>query len=112
MYRTFYKLTSDEWSDGPLRLASRALAGGTRQTYLSTLKQFIKRSERLATADIALNESKSVFARRKRGRLSAAILLASLRLMEKLELPPPPVVSECLFFFGVFLSMLARAAGP
>ena len=26
--------------------------------------------------------------------------------------PPPPALSECLFFFGVFLSMLARAAGP
>ena len=30
--------------------------------------------------------------------------------------PPPPRetgrLSECLFFFGVFLSMLARAAGP
>ena len=30
--------------------------------------------------------------------------------------PPPPqtlkLLSECLFFFGVFLSMLARAAGP
>ena len=24
----------------------------------------------------------------------------------------PPPLSECLFFFGVFLSMLARAAGP
>ena len=26
--------------------------------------------------------------------------------------PPPFSLSECLFFFGVFLSMLARAAGP
>ena len=26
--------------------------------------------------------------------------------------PPPGRLSECLFFFGVFLSMLARAAGP
>ena len=26
--------------------------------------------------------------------------------------PPPSALSECLFFFGVFLSMLARAAGP
>ena len=25
---------------------------------------------------------------------------------------PPPPLSECLFFSGVFLSMLARAAGP
>ena len=25
---------------------------------------------------------------------------------------PPTLLSECLFFFGFFLSMLARAAGP
>ena len=89
--RTFYKITSDEWSDGPLQLASRAVAGGSRKTYLSALKQFIKRSERSATVDSALNESMSVFTRRKRGILSAAILLASLRLLEKLELLPAVV---------------------
>ena len=89
--RTFYKIISDEWSDGPLQLASRAVAGGTRKTYLSALKQFIKRSESSATVDSALNESMSIFARRKRGRSSAAILPASLRLMEKLELLPPVV---------------------
>ena len=28
------------------------------------------------------------------------------------QFPLPHGLSECLFFFGVFLSMLARAAGP
>ena len=89
--RTFYKITSAEWSDRPLQLASRAAARGSRKTYPSALKQFIKQSERSATIDCALSESMSIFARRKRGRSSASILLASLRLLEKLELLPPVV---------------------
>ena len=88
--RTLYKITSDEWFDGPLQPASRAVVGGSRKTYLSAPKQFMKRSQRSATIHSTLNESLSVFARRKRGRSCAAILFASLRLLEKLEPPPPP----------------------
>ena len=45
--RTFYQITSDEWSDAPLQLASKAVARGSRKAYLSALKRFIKRSEKL-----------------------------------------------------------------
>ena len=87
--QTFYHITADEWYDGHLQLAARAVARGTRRTYMSALKQFVKRSDRSTTLADAFNESMSVFAIRKRGRSSAAILLASIRLLEKLELLPP-----------------------
>ena len=34
------------------------------------------------------------------------------RLATATNPPPPTPLSECLFFFGVFLSMLAQATGP
>ena len=38
--------------------------------------------------------------------------IESNRAMALAPPPPAPTLSGCLFFFGVFLSMLARAAGP
>ena len=42
----YFAISTDEWTEGPLQLASRAIAPGSRTTYISALRQFIRHSKR------------------------------------------------------------------
>ena len=64
--RTFVSISSDEWSDRPLQLAARAIAPGSRETYLSALRQFAKHSKPTDTLEEALNNKMCAIARHKR----------------------------------------------
>ena len=90
--RTYFSVSSDEWSDGPLQLAARAIALGSRETYMSALRQFAKNSVSSDTLEDALNKRMCAIARRKRGRSAATGLVSALRVLEKLRLLPPSIL--------------------
>ena len=90
--RTYFSISSDEWSDGPLQLAARAITSGSRETYMSALRQFAKNSESSDTPEVALNKRICAIARRKRGRSAATGLVSALRVLEKLRLLPPSLL--------------------
>ena len=90
--RTYFSISSDEWSDGPLQLAARAITSGSREAYMSALRQFAKNSESSDTLEVALNKRICAIARRKRGRSAATGLVSALRVLEKLRLLPPSVL--------------------
>ena len=90
--RTYFSISFDEWSDGPLQLAARAITSGSRETYMSALRQFAKNSESSDTLEVAANKRICAIARRKRGRSAATGLVSALRVLEKLRLLPPSVL--------------------
>ena len=90
--RTYFSIPSNEWSEGPLQLVARAITSGSRETYMSALRQFAKNSESLDTLEVALKERLCAIARRKRGRSAATGLVSALRVLEKLRLLPPSVL--------------------
>ena len=90
--RTYFSISSDEWSDGPLQLAARAITSGSREAYMSALRQFAKNSESSDTLEVALTKRICAIARRKRGRSAATGLVSALRVLEKLRLLPPSVL--------------------
>ena len=89
--RTFYKIMSDEWTDGPLQLANRAVAGGGGPDehihhHLSSSSSEVKSLPQSTAPSMTACQ----FSPEGKGAdCLPQFPLASLRLLEKLELLPP-----------------------
>ena len=110
--RTYFSISSDEWSDGPLQVAARAITSGSREAYMSALRQFAKNSESSDTLEVALNKRICAIARRKRGRSAATGLVSALRVLEKLRLLPPSVLQLHLLQVEAIARITAPHAPP
>ena len=84
----FLKASSEDWEEGPLQLAIRRIAAGSRTTYGSALRRFLDGRDGAKGLAEAIDDRLQQLTRRPRGDSVARGLLSAIRMLEKLHLLP------------------------
>ena len=85
---------TEEWLSGPLFIKVQALGPGTRNTYVSSVKNMLQEQPAQGELQGAIQDKLCQIAQQKRGGSAARGILSAIRFLEKLQLLPSTITEE------------------